>query len=147
MRARVPHEPLGRLFLGFLKFSSVAWGAPVAQIAMIRHELVEEEKWLSSQHFNRVLGMYRCCPVPRHMSCVCTSACWRASALVASGRDSASCCLASCSCSSCRGCMFTMATDDGYYCTVFAVVQAAVAALVVCAVHVQGQTGLSKVLP
>jgi chromate transporter len=45
--AHVPYEPLGHLFLRFLKFGSLAWGGPVAQIAMIRHELVKEEKWVS----------------------------------------------------------------------------------------------------
>ena len=69
--ARVPHEPLGRLFLRFLKFGSLAWGGPVAQIAMIRHELVEEEKWVSPQHFNRVLAMYQVLPGPEaHELCV-----------------------------------------------------------------------------
>ena len=68
---RVPHEPLGRLFLRFLKFGSLAWGGPVAQIAMIRHELVEEEKWVSPQHFNRVLAMYQVLPGPEaHELCV-----------------------------------------------------------------------------
>jgi len=62
--ARVPHEPLGRLFLRFLKFGSLAWGGPVAQIAMIRDELVMEEKWVTPQHFNRVLAMYQVLPGP-----------------------------------------------------------------------------------
>ena len=69
--ARVPHEPLGRLFLRFLKFGSLAWGGPVAQIAMIRHELVTEEKWVTPQHFNRVLAMYQVLPGPEaHELCV-----------------------------------------------------------------------------
>ena len=62
--ARVPREPLGRLFLRFLKFGSLAWGGPVAQIAMIREELVAEEKWVTPQHFNRVLAMYQILPGP-----------------------------------------------------------------------------------
>ncbi|MEA3156713.1 MAG: hypothetical protein QOK44_4302 [Betaproteobacteria bacterium] len=33
--ARVAHEPLGRLFLRFLKFASLAWGGPVSQIAEV----------------------------------------------------------------------------------------------------------------
>jgi chromate transporter len=33
-------------------------GGPVAQIAMIRQELVVEEKWVSPEHFNRVLALY-----------------------------------------------------------------------------------------
>lgn len=68
---RAPHESLGRLFLRFLKFGSLAWGGPVAQIAMIRHELVTEEKWVSPQHFNRVLAMYQVLPGPEaHELCV-----------------------------------------------------------------------------
>jgi chromate transporter len=38
----VPQESYGRLFLRFLRFGALAWGGPVAQIAMIREELVEE---------------------------------------------------------------------------------------------------------
>jgi chromate transporter len=69
--AHVPHEPLGRLFLRFLKFGSLAWGGPVAQIAMIRQELVAEEKWVTPQHFNRVLAMYQVLPGPEaHELCV-----------------------------------------------------------------------------
>ena len=68
---RVPHEPLGQLFLRFLKFGALAWGGPVAQIAMIRQELVTEEKWVSPQHFNRVLAMYQVLPGPEaHELCV-----------------------------------------------------------------------------
>ena len=36
-----------KLFLRFLRFGFLAWGGPVAQIAMIRQELVEEEHWIS----------------------------------------------------------------------------------------------------
>ena len=69
--ARVPHEPLAKLFLRFLKFGSLAWGGPVAQIAMIRQELVTEEKWVTPQHFNRVLAMYQVLPGPEaHELCV-----------------------------------------------------------------------------
>lgn len=69
--AYVPHESLGRLFLRFLKFGSLAWGGPVAQIAMIREELVTEEKWVSPAHFNRVLAMYQVLPGPEaHELCV-----------------------------------------------------------------------------
>jgi hypothetical protein len=37
---RVPAEPLPRLFWRFLRFGLLAWGGPMAQIAMIRQELV-----------------------------------------------------------------------------------------------------------
>jgi chromate transporter len=69
--ARVPHEPLAKLLLRFLKFGFLAWGGPVAQIAMIRQELVTEEKWVSPEHFNRVLAMYQVLPGPEaHELCV-----------------------------------------------------------------------------
>jgi chromate transporter len=66
-----PREPLARLFLRFLKFGSLAWGGPVAQIAMIRQELVVEEKWVTPERFNRVLAMYQVLPGPEaHELCV-----------------------------------------------------------------------------
>jgi len=69
--AGVPRESLGGLFLRFLKFGALAWGGPVAQIAMIRQELVEEERWISRDHFNRILGVYQVLPGPEaHELCV-----------------------------------------------------------------------------
>ena len=53
-----PREPLLRLFLRFLRFGALAWGGPVAQIGMLRQELVEQECWLSPQAFNRVLVFF-----------------------------------------------------------------------------------------
>lgn len=67
----VPREAHGRIFLRFLKFGLLAWGGPVAQIAMIRQELVEEEKWISPERFNRVLAVYQVLPGPEaHELCV-----------------------------------------------------------------------------
>lgn len=67
----VPKEPWLRLFLRFLRFGALAWGGPVAQIAMIRQELVDEEHWISSAHFNRVLAVYQVLPGPEaHELCV-----------------------------------------------------------------------------
>ena len=66
-----PHESLGRLFLRFLRFGALAWGGPVAQIGMIRQELVEEERWISPARFNRVLAVYQVLPGPEaHELCV-----------------------------------------------------------------------------
>ncbi|MCM2357551.1 MAG: chromate efflux transporter [Geobacteraceae bacterium] len=66
-----PREPHGRLFLRFLRFGALAWGGPVAQIAMIRQELVEEERWVSRERFNRVLAVYQALPGPEaHELCV-----------------------------------------------------------------------------
>ena len=68
---RPPRERLGRLFLRFLRFGLLAWGGPVAQIAMIRKELVEEERWVSGERFNRVLAVYQVLPGPEaHELCV-----------------------------------------------------------------------------
>ena len=67
----VPREPWLRLFLRFLRFGALAWGGPVAQIAMIRQELVDEERWSGSAQFNRVLAVYQVLPGPEaHELCV-----------------------------------------------------------------------------
>jgi chromate transporter len=67
----IPPQSLIGLFLRFLRFGALAWGGPVAQIAMIRHSLVDEEHWVSSEHFNRVLGLYQVLPGPEaHELCV-----------------------------------------------------------------------------
>ncbi len=67
----IPPQSIWSIFLRFLKFGLLAWGGPVAQIAMIRHELVEEEKWISPQRFNRVLAVYQALPGPEaHELCV-----------------------------------------------------------------------------
>lgn len=69
--ASVPREPLDRLFMRFLRFGALAWGGPVAQIAMIRQELVEEERWVTPEHFNRALAVYQVLPGPEaHELCV-----------------------------------------------------------------------------
>ncbi|CAA9238863.1 MAG: Chromate transport protein ChrA, partial [uncultured Chloroflexia bacterium] len=66
-----PREPYGKLFLRFLRFGFLAWGGPVAQIAMIRQELVEEEQWISNERFNRTLAIYQVLPGPEaHELCV-----------------------------------------------------------------------------
>jgi chromate transporter len=68
---RVPHESYGKLFLRFLRFGLLAWGGPVAQIDMIRQELVAEEKWISPEHFRRLLAIYQALPGPEaHELCV-----------------------------------------------------------------------------
>src|SRR5215211_1865440 len=66
-----PPEPYGKLFVRFLHFGSLAWGGPVAQIAMIRKELVDEEHWISNERFNRTLAIYQILPGPEaHELCV-----------------------------------------------------------------------------
>jgi chromate transporter len=48
----------------FLRFGLFAWGGPVAQIAMLRHELVDQERWVTSDRFNRLLAVYQVLPGP-----------------------------------------------------------------------------------
>lgn len=68
---KIPPQSYINIFLRFLKFGFLAWGGPVAQIAMIRQELVEEEKWISAEKFNRVLSVYQALPGPEaHELCV-----------------------------------------------------------------------------
>jgi len=66
-----PRESLFKVFRRFLRFGLLAWGGPVAQIAMIRQELVEEERWVTPERFNRVLAVYQVLPGPEaHELCV-----------------------------------------------------------------------------
>ncbi len=59
------------LFLRFLRFGLLAFGGPVAQIAMIRRELVDEEQWIGSASFNRLLAVMQVLPGPEaHELCV-----------------------------------------------------------------------------
>lgn len=67
----VPDLSLARLFLRFLGFGFLAFGGPVAQIALIRRELVERENWISSARFNRLLAVMQVLPGPEaHELCV-----------------------------------------------------------------------------
>jgi len=52
------------IFARFLRFGLFAWGGPVAQIAMLRHELVEQERWVTGERFNRLLAVYQVLPGP-----------------------------------------------------------------------------------
>ncbi|MDQ3100230.1 MAG: chromate transporter, partial [Bacteroidota bacterium] len=66
-----PQESLFALFFRFLRFGSLAWGGPVAQIAMIKKELVDNEQWITHDKFNRVLAVYQALPGPEaHELCV-----------------------------------------------------------------------------
>lgn len=64
-------ETLLHLFLRFLRFGLLAWGGPVAQIDLIRHELVDRERWITPERFNRVLGVYQALPGPEATELCC----------------------------------------------------------------------------
>lgn len=68
---QTPSDSVGRLFARFLRFGCLAWGGPVAQIDMIRHEIVEEKRWVTRDQFKRILAIYQVLPGPEaHELCV-----------------------------------------------------------------------------
>ncbi len=69
--SRPPAIGLIELFLKFLRFGCLAFGGPVAQIAMFRQALVEEEGWIDRGRFNRLLAVLQILPGPEaHELCV-----------------------------------------------------------------------------
>lgn len=59
------------IFGRFLKFGALAWGGPAAQIAMIKHECVDEEGWVDEETFRKTLAVYQALPGPEaHELCV-----------------------------------------------------------------------------
>lgn len=66
-----PYIGLWPLFLKFLRFGLLAFGGPVAQIAMLRQALVEDERWIAPGRFNRLLAVLQILPGPEaHELCV-----------------------------------------------------------------------------
>jgi chromate transporter len=62
---------LRSVFVRFLKFGALAWGGPAAQIAMIKRECVDEERWVSAETFKKTLAVYQVLPGPEaHELCV-----------------------------------------------------------------------------
>jgi chromate transporter len=62
---------LSAIFFQFLRFGFLAWGGPVAQIGLIKRELVEEQRWMEPSRFNRLLAVYQVLPGPEaHELCV-----------------------------------------------------------------------------
>ena len=66
-----PPLTLPALFWRFLRFGVLAFGGPVAQIAMLREALVEKERWVEPARFNRLLAVMQALPGPEaHELCV-----------------------------------------------------------------------------
>jgi chromate transporter len=70
-----PDEPVSEapsaVFVRFLKFGALAWGGPAAQIAMIKRECVDEERWVDEETFKKTLAVYQVLPGPEaHELCV-----------------------------------------------------------------------------
>jgi chromate transporter len=69
--AKPGRDPLSSIFIRFLKFGLLAWGGPAAQIAMIKHECVDEEHWIREERFKKLLAVYQVLPGPEaHELCV-----------------------------------------------------------------------------
>jgi chromate transporter len=67
----MPVESPAAIFVRFLKFGMLAWGGPAAQIAMIKRECVDEEKWIPETTFKKTLAVYQILPGPEaHELCV-----------------------------------------------------------------------------
>ncbi len=65
------HDSPLSIFLRFLKFGGLAWGGPAAQIAMIKHECVDENGWVSEESFKKTLAVFQILPGPEaHELCV-----------------------------------------------------------------------------
>jgi chromate transporter len=65
------HDSPAAIFVRFLKFGALAWGGPAAQIAMIKHECVDEEGWVSEASFKKTLAVFQILPGPEaHELCV-----------------------------------------------------------------------------
>src|SRR6185503_18878895 len=66
-----PPLTTAQIFRRFLRFGFLAWGGPVAQIAMVRRALVDDERWVTGGRFNRLLAIYQVLPGPEaHELCV-----------------------------------------------------------------------------
>jgi chromate transport protein ChrA len=60
-----PKLSLVRLFWYFFyNFGLFAWGGPVAQIALIKEQIVVKEKWITLARFQRVFAVYQILPGP-----------------------------------------------------------------------------------
>lgn len=66
-----PVLPYIDLFRMFLWFGCRAFGGPVAQIQMMKQEIVSEQKWISEARFNRVYAVYQVLPGPEATELAC----------------------------------------------------------------------------
>lgn len=63
--ANAPKMSLFQLFWYFFyNFGLFAWGGPVAQIALIKEQIVIKEKWITLARFQRVFAVYQILPGP-----------------------------------------------------------------------------------
>lgn len=67
----VPALSYLEIFKIFIWFGCRAFGGPMAQIAMMKNELVDEGKWVSVARFNRVYAVYQVLPGPEATELAC----------------------------------------------------------------------------
>ncbi len=64
-------HPVGPIFTRFLRFGCQAWGGPFVQIAALRREYAERDRWVTPERFDRALAVYQALPGPEaHEMCV-----------------------------------------------------------------------------
>ena len=66
-----PQLPYWEIFAIFLWFGCRAFGGPVAQIALMKQELVTDKKWISNDRFTRVYSVYQILPGPEATELAC----------------------------------------------------------------------------
>lgn len=66
-----PRPSLTALFLRFLRHGCLAFGGPVAQIGVLRHELVDRLRWTTPERFLRALAVYQALPGPEATELCC----------------------------------------------------------------------------
>jgi hypothetical protein len=63
--SKVPQLSLLSLFwFFFYNFGLFAWGGPVAQIALIKEQLVIQDQWITIERLQRVFSVYQILPGP-----------------------------------------------------------------------------------
>lgn len=80
MKQRIDQESSGEIFIEqsyhslffrFLRYGFLAWGGPIAQLALIEREMVFKENRISLRYFNRLIAIYQMVPGPEtHEICV-----------------------------------------------------------------------------
>lgn len=67
----IPEMSYFQLFMVFFSFGARAFGGPIAQIALMKDELVTQNKWISETKFIRAYAVYQIVPGPEAMELAC----------------------------------------------------------------------------
>jgi putative chromate ion transporter len=69
--SNVPKLSMWGIFKVFWWFGCRAFGGPMSQIALMRTELIDEAKWITTERFNRVYAVYQILPGPEATELAC----------------------------------------------------------------------------